>query len=55
MEVSVEDGRQVPDQAIVHHNAVIGNDRGARVDEDTLAKHNLKAPNKRPHVIDPAV
>jgi hypothetical protein len=39
MEVTVEDGRQIADQAIVtDHNAVVGHDRGTGVDEDALAE-----------------
>ena len=40
MVVGVENGHQVPDQAIVtEYDAVIGHDRGTSVDEDTLAEH----------------
>jgi hypothetical protein len=40
MVVRVENGHQVPDQAIVtEHNALIGHDRGTSVDEDTFAEH----------------
>ncbi len=39
MVVRVENGHQVPDQAMVHdHDAVIGDDRGASGDEDTVAE-----------------
>jgi hypothetical protein len=37
-DVRIENGHQVPNQAIVtDHDAVIGHDRGINVDEDTLA------------------
>jgi hypothetical protein len=40
MVVRVENGHQVPDQAIVtDHDAVISHDRGTSVDEDTFAEH----------------
>jgi hypothetical protein len=40
MVVRVENGHQVPDQAMVSDlDPVIGHDRGASVDEDTLAEH----------------
>jgi hypothetical protein len=40
MVVGVENGHQVPEPAIITEcNAVIGYDRGTRVDEDTLAEH----------------
>jgi hypothetical protein len=40
MVVRVENGYQVPDQAIVADNyAVSGHDRGTSVDEDALAEH----------------
>jgi hypothetical protein len=40
MVVGVENGHQIPEPAIVtEYDAVIGYDRGTRVDEDTLAEH----------------
>src|SRR6185312_13753543 len=45
MEVSVENGCQVSDQAIVSDNdALIGYDRGTTVDEDALAQHERAIP-----------
>jgi hypothetical protein len=47
MEVTVENGRQVPDQAIVSdHDATIGNNRGTGVNEDTLAQHEGAIPGR---------
>jgi hypothetical protein len=40
MMVRVKNGHQIPDQAIVtDFNAVIGDDRGTSVDEDTLTEY----------------